>query len=668
MCILLSLLRQMYSHPSPAEDNHEHFFQTSGMSLNGSVNNEGRMRRKLRYFFMNPCQKYRAKKRVPFKLFVQIMKIFVVTAQLILFAHDAERHSSFDYKNIVTFRHLYLKDWDPTLETMPYPPTRGPFAIYTYEELYDKVDFLLYRYNQTRELPLGSYDFIKHPAPPVEMCLTFYKIGVIYDGNQSFNFSNEVKRKCFDVHAPAVFAANGSLMSFDFKRFLHNKNITLDFDRLLTMEFLFNIKAVNLRSIDWDQIPDCYSFGVRIIFDNREHNGEVDIDLTSTMSQLSPCRGHLNKVNGYEIRIALSVFDAFVAFICGISLALCVRSLKNARAMRALTQAYFKAYHQHVLCQRDKRAFIDPWLILIIISDILVMAGSVMKLMNDNSFTTNYAVGTVLIGLGVGLAWFGILRYLSFFGRYNILLRVLSVAAPSLLRFCVCAAVLFAGFTLCGWAVIGQYHVKFKSIDSTAACLFSLLNGDDMYVTFRGIRQSRSLFFFYFNYVYLIVFISLFIYAVLNVFVTIIIDAYEVMKEGIEKSEPKTYMQSFMAAEASSDRPYMYRHDEEDEEGCNIGRACSNFCHKLVCCVSHKLEEDELPTIADEELLRREGLQPQSNMRRYPPNEEQEEEPQSRGASYADPGRRRMTQRSEVNETSPLLVNGTLRDSNTRPV
>lgn len=43
---------------------------------------EEALRRKLKYFFMSPCDKYHAKGRKPFKLALQLLKIVVVTVQV----------------------------------------------------------------------------------------------------------------------------------------------------------------------------------------------------------------------------------------------------------------------------------------------------------------------------------------------------------------------------------------------------------------------------------------------------------------------------------------------------------------------------------------------------------------------------------------------------------
>lgn len=42
----------------------------------------GDLRRRLKYYFMNPCEKYQARRRKPWKLMLQILKIALLTAQV----------------------------------------------------------------------------------------------------------------------------------------------------------------------------------------------------------------------------------------------------------------------------------------------------------------------------------------------------------------------------------------------------------------------------------------------------------------------------------------------------------------------------------------------------------------------------------------------------------
>ena len=134
-----------------------------------------------------------------------------------------------------------------------------------------------------------------------------------------------------------------------------------------------------------------------------------------------------------------------------------------------------------------------------------------------------------MLGTGNCLVWFGILRYLGFFKTYNVLILTMKGAAPNMFRFLICAFFLYIGFTFAGWVILGPYHFKFQSLMSTSECLFSLINGDDMFATFSSIPMS-SMSVWVYSRIYLYTFICLFIYVVLSLFISIIMDTYEIIK------------------------------------------------------------------------------------------------------------------------------------------
>ena len=78
-------------------------------------------------------------------------------------------------------------------------------------------------------------------------------------------------------------------------------------------------------------------------------------------------------------------------------------------------------------------------------------------------------------------------------------------------------------------SVINFLIKQFQTISSTSECLFSLVNGDDMFATFAGMSE-RSQLVWWFSRLYLYSFISLFIYVVLSLFIALIMDTYETIK------------------------------------------------------------------------------------------------------------------------------------------
>lgn len=96
------------------------------------------------------------------------------------------------------------------------------------------------------------------------------------------------------------------------------------------------------------------------------------------------------------------------------------------------------------------------------IDDALLVMGSVLKelMENERIDVDLWDACSVLLGSGCLLVWFGVLRYLGFFRTYNMLIVTLKKALPSVLRFLLCALLIYAGFTLCGWLIFAPYHFK----------------------------------------------------------------------------------------------------------------------------------------------------------------------------------------------------------------
>lgn len=97
---------------------HQRSTLTDQPVCNMTLYTEEKMRRKLKFFFMNPIEKWQAKRRLPYKFAVQVIKIVLVTIQLCLFAHNNYMHVNYAWDNRIAFSHLFLKGWDATQEVM----------------------------------------------------------------------------------------------------------------------------------------------------------------------------------------------------------------------------------------------------------------------------------------------------------------------------------------------------------------------------------------------------------------------------------------------------------------------------------------------------------------------------------------------------------------------
>ena len=77
--------------------------------------------------------------------------------------------------------------------------------------------------------------------------------------------------------------------------------------------------------------------------------------------------------------------------------------------------------------------------------------------------------------------------------------------------------------------ISGLIILQFRSFSVASECIFSLINGDDMFVTFSYLQQNKGPI-WQICQVYLYLFVILHIYVILNLFIAIVLDAYELIQ------------------------------------------------------------------------------------------------------------------------------------------
>uniref|UniRef100_A0A1A8LWS4 Mucolipin 1 n=3 Tax=Nothobranchius TaxID=28779 RepID=A0A1A8LWS4_9TELE len=523
---------------------------------------EEAIRRKLKYFFMSPCDKYHAKGRIPYKLVLQLLKIILVTAQLVLFGLSNQVVVTFKEENTMTFKRLFLKDYDE--------PSGASFAVYTQQDVYDHIYYAVEKYLILPETTVGRYAYVYGVGvngSALSLCQQYYKKGRIDPANDTFTIDPYIVTDCVGVNPLIVPELTNSY-----------KNFTLKFHKLINVTIQFQLKAINIQTIINNEIPDCYTFHITIVLDNKAHSGKVKIWLENEAT-IKECRDP--SVSGHAESYTRVAFDVTVALLCFLSLLLCGRSILRGILLQQEFVQYFRETLDRKVCWEDRFEFINGWFILLIISDIFTITGSIIKIGIESKTMSSYDVCGILLGTSTLLVWVGVIRYLTFFQKYNILIITLRAAFPNVIRFSCCVAVIYLGYCFCGWIVLGPYHVKFRSLSSVSECLFSLINGDDMYVTFSEMQESSPVVWL-FSQLYLYTFISLFIYMVLSLFIALITGAYESIKNQTHEPIHITDLHAFIADCTDAPNSGKFRGLETSP--------CTFFC----CCDRTTTYEDVL--------------------------------------------------------------------------
>ncbi|XP_032382386.1 mucolipin-2 [Etheostoma spectabile] len=532
---------------------------------------EENLRDDLNYYFMNPCEKYRARGQLPWKLGVQILKIVMITTQLILFGLNNQLVVSYKEENMMALKNLFLKDYGGVDED------DYSVAAYTQQSVYDCLFYVLDQYSQLGRLSVGSIGYDEDEEGellPLVICKQHYKRGSVKPSEEVYDIDAQLETVCMS-HEPKTANQWKSQNSSFFD---------LDFYRLVDIKITFQLKGINLQTVRSRELPDCYSFYVTIIFDNQCHSGKVKIFLDID-TQSCACRDWKISGTAQKNTLYLLVFDGFVILVCLTSAVLCTRSIVLAvRLLQRFSRFSHENYNRKV-CEDDQKEFLNGWYVLVIVSDLLAIIGSILKMEIQAKSLTSYDVCSIFLGTSTLLVWVGVIRYLGYFQKYNVLILTMKAAFPKVLRFCCCAGMIYLGYTFCGWIVLGPYHEKFEGLSRVAECLFSLLNGDDMFTTFAQLKDKNTLVWL-FSRAYLYSFISLFIYMVLSLFIALITDSYETIKRFQKDGFPLTDLQKFLREQ--KDFPVVEEISQTDVD----------VRYSMLCCCQRVSESDAIILIS----------------------------------------------------------------------
>jgi len=182
-----------------------------------------------------------------------------------------------------------------------------------------------------------------------------------------------------------------------------------------------------------------------------------------------------------------------------------------------------------------KLRFFNMWFIITIIGNICNISGSLYDLIVDEEGEVTHAE-RFLIALGTLLAWVNMVRYLEFDKKYTVLLSTLQRGIPNVMRFTVGVFPIFMGFALFGLLYFAETSGRFSSFGEVCVTLIGLQLGDDIQGTFRQSETELII-----SRIYLFAFLFISIYAIANIFIAIMEEAFSfsAQEERDHKSKPK---------------------------------------------------------------------------------------------------------------------------------
>lgn len=429
------------NHDDSDQDDQE-FYVTNSLANEESRNDKQLLQQKLRFFFMSPIDKWKVKRRFPFKLVFQLLKIIFVTIQLLYFGNEMSNFLRQDDHMKNAFRNILLDDWDQTREIIAYPPATGDYAIYTTEHFYSSIDFAIRKFSNLTQASVGSFGFEKKSYPEIIFEKLTFLNRTLDPSSFTFNINNE--QNVFETLKIEKLFPSGDPRwydTFSTKTYFDANNFSISFDSLIKFQLILPLRTILFE--DGQILARCFDLNITIIYSNVGHDAMIKVKLQLYRMAKNCQIDSMNQLLGINI---ISIMNYIVLIFCFISTLLCIRSLYRGQLLLKETDQYFLNAYSQKLPLNDKMEFIDIGLVMICLNDILISTGTIMKMRMDstNSVDSNLYINcSLFLGVGNLLVWLGLLRYFSYFKSYNILIVTLKKSIPNILRFCLCAFLVY---------------------------------------------------------------------------------------------------------------------------------------------------------------------------------------------------------------------------------
>ena len=173
-----------------------------------------------------------------------------------------------------------------------------------------------------------------------------------------------------------------------------------------------------------------------------------------------------------------------------------------------------------------KLKFFNMWFIIKTLGNLFQIfgAGRIIIVCYNGDLTESIYYGTGVVGLGCAFAWLQLLHFLEYYQNITLISSTLVKAAGNIFKVFSMITPLFIGFVFLGLGYYWRY-TSFHSAGGAATILFSLSCGDSVHETFLNTWDEGD-----FKQFYLILYMICFYTAAQNIFVAIIMEAYEVTK------------------------------------------------------------------------------------------------------------------------------------------
>eukprot|EP01135_Chromosphaera_perkinsii_P006681 Nk52_evm83s554 gene=Nk52_evmTU83s554 len=183
---------------------------------------------------------------------------------------------------------------------------------------------------------------------------------------------------------------------------------------------------------------------------------------------------------------------------------------------------------------RDKCSFFNFWHLLTLIGDVALFGSSIGDLSFYNGKTrdtlNDVDFSDLLLSIGAMCSWVGLIKYFEWRPKFYVLFLAIKNSLLRVGRFIITITPIYVGYTFAGVVLFHNNRSKFGDASKSARTLFALLCGDNIWAVFNELDSRPNFFYTLMGHIYVYTFCITFLTTVLNVFIFIIQDGYQMAK------------------------------------------------------------------------------------------------------------------------------------------
>jgi len=452
--------------------------------------------------FLSPIEKYKIYGRFPWKMVFHILLVIATTAQAILIISKTTEYTRaqerFIYNNFISNSEKTEFDYPRML------------YLYSISQLKDHLNNSINNFYNIKDVSLEEVEYLDQ-MENINVNMQF-----AYMDNKNIPSKGPIPRE-FSYIVNRTSLGPFDYPNEDIKIFLNSvSNLRLNYTFRTYVPFYVN----HFECFHW-VISQLYSFEHRAHFVVRLNVNRIFCDDRSSLTIIEYFINRLLWI--HLIVIFLATMSLILTWRYVFKIANIYWKYKTNRRETKITEKSIidkdkKDLNAEQLKSSHKSKLFNVWALVCLIGNIVQIFGSGMSLFDTDNIMSSTEV---LVGFGCMLSYINVGRYLEYNREYSTIFATISRAMPNVLRYLLGVMPIFFGFIFFGLCLFWRSE-RFVSTSSTMITLFSMLNGDSVFDIFNDLTGVS----FFIGQVYCYIFCIMFIVVVMNVFISIIEEAY----------------------------------------------------------------------------------------------------------------------------------------------